>query len=300
MSVLVPDPAAAGAEAIDREPSIAEPRGHVGDPGPALNGLSGAGAQCGTGLPPGPSEGTVPRTRHGRMAITMGLLDRLIASLDNARNTNDVRQGRSPLPAPRAQDTAPAYGTADGRGVGAPDSSRAAVGGADEASAGGADEAAIERYRYMLRTSSPETVEQAHAEAFEQLTPEQRRAVLDQLRQGVPAAERPVSDDPHHLARAATRAEIRQPGTLERLLGQSGTGGGRLGMGGLIAGGLLASVAGGVIGSAIGSEMFGDQASRGGGEGWTGWDNDRGGQQETGNGWGDADSAGWGGGDGDF
>jgi len=40
------------------------------------------------------------------------------------------------------------------------------------------DERAIERYRYMLRTAPPDTVEEAHAEAFGQLTPEQRQMVL--------------------------------------------------------------------------------------------------------------------------
>ncbi len=34
------------------------------------------------------------------------------------------------------------------------------------------DEAAIARYRYMLKTAPPETIEQAHAEAFAKLTPE--------------------------------------------------------------------------------------------------------------------------------
>jgi hypothetical protein len=32
------------------------------------------------------------------------------------------------------------------------------------------DEAAVERYRYMLRTAPPETIELAHAEAFAKLT----------------------------------------------------------------------------------------------------------------------------------
>ena len=38
------------------------------------------------------------------------------------------------------------------------------------------DDAPIARYRYMLKTAPPETIEQAHAEAFAQLTPEQRDA----------------------------------------------------------------------------------------------------------------------------
>ena len=37
-----------------------------------------------------------------------------------------------------------------------------------------ADEQALERYRYMLKTAPPETIEQAHEEAFARLTPAQR------------------------------------------------------------------------------------------------------------------------------
>jgi hypothetical protein len=116
------------------------------------------------------------------------------------------------------------------------------------------DEVAIERYRYLLRTAPPEQVEQAHAEAFAKLTPEQRRQVLAELSAEVPPGERAQSDDPRSLARMATRAEMRQPGTMERALGRGGMGG--MGMGGMIAGGLLASVAGAFVGTAIADAMF--------------------------------------------
>jgi len=112
------------------------------------------------------------------------------------------------------------------------------------------DEAAVERYRYMLRTAPPETVEQAHAEAFAKLTPDQRRKVLEDLGSAVPTSERATSDDPQSLARMATRAEMREPGTIERTLG-GGRGG--MGMGGMIAGTLLASVA------AIADAFLGDE-----------------------------------------
>ena len=121
------------------------------------------------------------------------------------------------------------------------------------------DEAAIERYRYLLRTAPPEAIEQAHAEAFAQLTPEQRAQVLDGLSQDVPEAERPTSDDPRTLARAATRAEMRAPGTLENRFGGAG-----VGMGGILAGTLLASVAGAFVGTAIADSFF--DLSDGGGE----------------------------------
>jgi hypothetical protein len=120
------------------------------------------------------------------------------------------------------------------------------------------DEMAVERYRYMLRTAPPETLEEAHAEAFAKLTPDQRRKVLQDLGDAVPAAERATSDDPQSLARMATRAEMREPGTMERVLGR-GRGGTGMGMGGMIAGSLLASVAGAFVGTAIADAFLGDE-----------------------------------------
>jgi hypothetical protein len=115
------------------------------------------------------------------------------------------------------------------------------------------DEVAIDRYRYLLRTAPPEAIEQAHAEAFAKLTPEQRQQVLAEVSREVPEAERARSDDPASLARMATRAEMREPGTMERVLGRSGGG---IGLGGVIAGSLLASVAGAFIGTAIADQLF--------------------------------------------
>ena len=82
----------------------------------------------------------------------MGILDRLF--------------GRDEAPQPRP---------AQRPGAGAPQS---------------ADEQAIARYRYMLKTAPPETIEQAHAEAFAKLTPEQRNMLLQQLSDDMPDAER--------------------------------------------------------------------------------------------------------------
>jgi hypothetical protein len=82
-----------------------------------------------------------------------------------------------------------------------------------------ADAAAVERYRYLLHTAPPGDLERAHAEAFERLTPQQRAIVRRDLESWVPPAEAPRSDDPQDLARVATRAEMRSPGTLERAFG---------------------------------------------------------------------------------
>ena len=151
--------------------------------------------------------------------------------------------------------------SAPAQGHGAPQASAPA--GRPGGAAKDPDEAAVERYRYMLRTAPPETIEQAHAEAFAKLTPEQRRTVLADVSSELPPAERATSDDPRSLARMATRAEMRNPGTMERALG-GGRGG--MGMGGMIAGTLLASVAGAFIGTAIADAFFDDETGDVGGE----------------------------------
>jgi hypothetical protein len=169
--------------------------------------------------------------------MTMGLLDRLFGG-NRARQQDPAPQYAPP---PRTPQDTPTGGQ--------PGQGRA-----------GGDEAAIERYRYLLRTAPPEAIEQAHAEAFATLTPEQRRTVLTELGNQVPASERATSDDPRALARMATRAEMRQPGMLERTFSPrgGGMGMGGMGMGGALAGGLFASLAGAFVGTAIANEIFDD------------------------------------------
>jgi hypothetical protein len=123
------------------------------------------------------------------------------------------------------------------------------------------DEQAIERYRYLLRTAPPETIEEAHAEAFAQLTPEQRQQVLAQLSSELPEHERAAgyADDPRSLARLATRTEMRQPGSLERSFG--GMSGRGMGFGGTVASSFLGAFAGLLIGSAIAEQFFGDEGA---------------------------------------
>ncbi len=128
------------------------------------------------------------------------------------------------------------------------------------------DQQAVERYRYMLRTAPPDDVERAHAEAFEKLTPEQRRTVLGELSRQVPASE-VEGDDPKSLARMATRAEMREPGTMERTFGNvQGPG-----MGGMF----LSTLAGVFVGTAIADAFFSDESSADG----VGADADAGGDQ---------------------
>jgi hypothetical protein len=124
-----------------------------------------------------------------------------------------------------------------------------------------ADAQAIARYRYLVRTAPPEAIEAAHAEAFARLTPEQRRRVLDELATELPPAERAAAeragDRPDAVARVATRAELRQPGSLERAFGRVGAQpGGGMGFGGMLAGSFLASMAGTVLGTAIAHQFL--------------------------------------------
>ncbi|WP_309080836.1 hypothetical protein [Zhihengliuella sp.] len=138
--------------------------------------------------------------------------------------------------------------------------------GGDAAAMSREDRAAIEKYRYMLRTAPPQEMERAHEEAFARLTPQQRALLQSELSEELPPAERPGTDRPHDLARAATRAEVSRPGFMEKLLGGGGAQGGgsrRPGMGGLAAGaagglgaGLMAGVAGAFIGTAIAGPLL--------------------------------------------
>jgi len=115
------------------------------------------------------------------------------------------------------------------------------------------DERALQRYRYLLRTAPPETIEQVHAEAFSRLTDSQRALVYEELSRGAATGERPLSSEPATLARAATRAEMRAPGSLEKSLSGSSAGvtPGGPGFGSMLASSMLGTVAGYVVGSAL-------------------------------------------------
>lgn len=162
------------------------------------------------------------------------------------------------------------------------------------------DAQALERYRYMLASAPPEDIERAHEEAFARLTPDQRREALQALAQHVPPGEI-RGDDPASLARAATRAEIRQPGTIERAWGGGGGGAG-LGMGSWF----MTTLAASFIGTAIAQSFF-DNDSGAAGEGEATADDDSSTESDSGDaggdyGSGDAGSGDLGGGDvgGDF
>lgn len=115
------------------------------------------------------------------------------------------------------------------------------------------DQQAVDRYRYLLRTAPPDDIERAHEEAFERLTPEQRAQVLRELAQEVPPSEVPSGDDPGSLARMATRAELREPGNLERTFSRMPG----PGIGGIF----LSTMAGAFVGTAIAGAFFDDSGA---------------------------------------
>src|SRR6478735_10453745 len=163
------------------------------------------------------------------------------------------------------------------------------------------DERAVARYRYLLRTAPPEQLEALHAEAFAKLTPEQRQQLLRELATVSPG-EAGTSAEPADLARAATRAEMRHPGTLQNTFSRGSFGGGT-GMGGMFAGSMMGTIAGVVIGSAVADMLFDgyDQSPEAQEAGDTGSDSgyaaDTGGTDSGGDFGGGGD---WGGGGGDF
>jgi hypothetical protein len=169
--------------------------------------------------------------------------------------------GTTPPPAygttpPPAYGTTPppAYGTTPPR----PGMTPPPAGGAADA----ADRAAIARYDYLMQTADPHQIERIHQEAFVRLTPAQRAQVEARMRAELPPYERPASDAPADLARAAARSEAAQPGRMRGLLGRAG-GATAIAGAGVAAGGLLGLVAGGAIATAVAAPLLAQAADFG-------------------------------------
>ncbi|WP_065962170.1 hypothetical protein [Curtobacterium sp. UCD-KPL2560] len=128
------------------------------------------------------------------------------------------------------------------------------------------DAVALAKYDYLLRTAPPERLEQIHHDAFARLTPEQRQQVRDRLNSELPPHEHLRDDSAGGMARAATRAEVAQPGLLRRALGGRGgsfAGGAAVGAGAMAVGGLAVAVAGGAVLSAAAGPVLAGAADLG-------------------------------------
>jgi hypothetical protein len=81
------------------------------------------------------------------------------------------------------------------------------------------DARAVDRYERMLRTAPPHTIERAHVEAFEKLTPEQLDLLFERFTEHATQIEdRPTDAGPASLAKSAVAVETRKPGALPALL----------------------------------------------------------------------------------
>lgn len=136
------------------------------------------------------------------------------------------------------------------------------------------DKVALAKYDYLLRTSSPDQLEQVHHDAFARLTPAQRQQVRNRLNSELPPHEHLRDDSAGGMARAMTRGEVRRPGLIRRVLGGSGngSGGGRggafaggaaVGAGAMALGGLGVAVAGGAVLSAAAGPVLAEAANLG-------------------------------------
>ncbi|MGU3409662.1 cation-transporting ATPase [Microbacterium sp. M1A1_1b] len=113
-----------------------------------------------------------------------------------------------------------------------------------------ADKVALAKYDYLLRTASPDQLEQVHHDAFARLTPEQRQQVLQRMNAELPPHDRPADASAGGLARAMTRGEVARPGMARRVLGGAAVGAGAMALGGIavaVAGGAVMSAAAGPV-----------------------------------------------------
>ncbi|WP_250900204.1 cation-transporting ATPase [Curtobacterium flaccumfaciens] len=136
------------------------------------------------------------------------------------------------------------------------------------------DKVALAKYDYLLRTSSPDQLEQVHHDAFARLTPAQRQQVRNRLNSELPPHEHLRDDSAGGMARAMTRGEVRRPGLIRRVLGGSSNGNGRgrggafaggaaVGAGAMALGGIGVAVAGGAVLSAAAGPVLAEAANLG-------------------------------------
>jgi hypothetical protein len=150
----------------------------------------------------------------------MSLLDRILGRKKAPKQTGQpTTQKRPGYPRP-SQGYPAQYGQQSGAGPPRPPGPPGQRGRSRARSMSPAEQA-LARYRYMLRTAPSATIEQAHAEAFAKLTPQQRSVMRQQLSAYLTPEQRAaglgLQDDPASLARAATVIEIHRPGTLESI-----------------------------------------------------------------------------------
>ncbi len=118
------------------------------------------------------------------------------------------------------------------------------------------DEEAYHNYRQVAGRLSPQEYEASAAEAFQRLSPEERRQVAQLLQQRAGGQFGGFQgDDPRELARVTSGYRQQDPGGLASLFGGGGGGGG--GMGGMLSNSLARAALGGVAAIAMKRMMGG-------------------------------------------
>ncbi len=115
-------------------------------------------------------------------------------------------------------------------------------------------EEAVKNYQAVAGRLSPQELEDSAAEAYERMTPDQRRQFSQFLQEQSGGETVQISDDPRSLAQTTSRLQSEQPDGIAGLLG---------GMGGSGLGGML----GGVLGGNDSDDRTRNQAQTGGGLG---------------------------------
>ncbi|GAA1446129.1 hypothetical protein [Leifsonia poae] len=112
------------------------------------------------------------------------------------------------------------------------------------------DDVAVERYEYLLATAQPDMITKMHLEAFAKLSDEQRDVVFQRfVDHAATPDDRPIDATPATLARVATDAETRRPGSLLRILGPQGADGSGDNV-------LLATISGLIVASPLAAALF--------------------------------------------
>ncbi|NII41863.1 hypothetical protein E9228_002521 [Curtobacterium flaccumfaciens] len=164
----------------------------------------------------------------------LGMASKVIDKQLQKRSGQQPGSGQQPAQSPSGRQQQPPVGNPQAR-----------PGASSEA-----DRVAIAKYDYLLKTADPERLEQAHHDAFDRLTPEQRQQVLQRLNAELPQHDQGTDASAAGLARTATRGETSRPGTMRKVLGGAAIGGGALAVGGLavaVAGGAVLSAAAGPV-----------------------------------------------------
>jgi len=121
-------------------------------------------------------------------------------------------------------------------------------------------EEALNNYQAVAGRLSPQELEDSAAEAYERMSPEERRQFAQFLNERSSVQFDQISDDPRDLARMTSRVQAQQPDGIAGLLG--GMMGGGMGsmLGGNTSGGM-----GGMLSGLMGGDDDRDGRQRGGG-----------------------------------